>query len=254
MGTSACTMTSSTQPRPVPGIWGPYYSAMVPGLWLNEGGQSAAGAAIDQLLRHHPAYQEAVSLAQRNGRPLTGWLADRATRMGGAAKVPQLVGQLHVVPEFLGNRSPFADPQARALVAGLGMDNSIEALQALYLAGLVSLGYGVRQILAAQAAAGLKIKSIVVSGGAARLPIVRSLLADATGIPVVAGVAEEPVLLGAAMLGAIASGAVADAIQAMDKMSAAGPAYEPSQGSSAWHLKRFAAFEELQLAGRRLQD
>ena len=25
---------------------------MVPGLWLNEGGQSAAGAALDQLIRH----------------------------------------------------------------------------------------------------------------------------------------------------------------------------------------------------------
>src|SRR3569833_366070 len=43
-GTSSCTMTSTAEPAFVPGVWGPYYSAMVPGLWLNEGGQSAAGA------------------------------------------------------------------------------------------------------------------------------------------------------------------------------------------------------------------
>ncbi|MFY8099937.1 MAG: FGGY family pentulose kinase, partial [Allorhizobium sp.] len=52
-GTSSCTMTSTTEPVFVPGVWGPYYSAMVPGMWLNEGGQSAAGAAIDQLLAFH---------------------------------------------------------------------------------------------------------------------------------------------------------------------------------------------------------
>ena len=58
-GTSACTMCSTVEPAFVPGVWGPYYSAMVPGLWLNEGGQSAAGAAIAHLLAFHPASSEA---------------------------------------------------------------------------------------------------------------------------------------------------------------------------------------------------
>ncbi|MGO4830903.1 FGGY family pentulose kinase, partial [Rhizobiaceae sp. 2RAB30] len=64
-GTSSCTMTSTADPVFVPGVWGPYYSAMVPGMWLNEGGQSAAGAAIDQLLHFHPAAVEAAELAKR---------------------------------------------------------------------------------------------------------------------------------------------------------------------------------------------
>ncbi|GAB1440856.1 hypothetical protein MASR2M36_36410 [Providencia sp.] len=51
-GTSSCTMTTTKEPVFIPGVWGPYFSAMVPGMWLNEGGQSAAGAAIDQLLSH----------------------------------------------------------------------------------------------------------------------------------------------------------------------------------------------------------
>ena len=33
----------------VPGVWGPYYSAMVPGLWLNEGGQSATGKLVSSI-------------------------------------------------------------------------------------------------------------------------------------------------------------------------------------------------------------
>src|SRR6195952_3830915 len=39
-GTSACSMASSDRPVFVDGVWGPYYSAMIPGLWLTEGGQS----------------------------------------------------------------------------------------------------------------------------------------------------------------------------------------------------------------------
>ena len=36
----------SASPKFVPGVWGPYYSAMVPHFWSNEGGQSAAGQLV----------------------------------------------------------------------------------------------------------------------------------------------------------------------------------------------------------------
>lgn len=36
----------SEQPLFVPGVWGPCLSAMVPGMWLNEGGQSATGRLV----------------------------------------------------------------------------------------------------------------------------------------------------------------------------------------------------------------
>lgn len=39
----------------VPGVWGPYYSCMVPGLWGNEGGESCTGKLIDHIIQTHPA-------------------------------------------------------------------------------------------------------------------------------------------------------------------------------------------------------
>lgn len=45
-GTSTCHMAVSEAPCFVPGVWGPYFSAMVPQLWLNEGGQSASGKLV----------------------------------------------------------------------------------------------------------------------------------------------------------------------------------------------------------------
>src|SRR5438445_13719918 len=74
MGTSACIMATTSEPRFVPGVWGPYYSGMVPGFWLNEGGQSAAAAAIDHLIRSHPAYKEAVASGHAGGRAILGVL------------------------------------------------------------------------------------------------------------------------------------------------------------------------------------
>ncbi|MGH6913912.1 MAG: FGGY family carbohydrate kinase, partial [Geminicoccales bacterium] len=52
-GTSNCPMALSAEPRRVKGVWGPYYGAVAPGLWLNEGGQSATGALLDHILAWH---------------------------------------------------------------------------------------------------------------------------------------------------------------------------------------------------------
>ena len=37
MGTSACIMATTVEPCFVPGVWGPYYSGMVPGLLAQRG-------------------------------------------------------------------------------------------------------------------------------------------------------------------------------------------------------------------------
>lgn len=247
-GTSSCTMTSTREPVFIPGVWGPYYSAMVPGMWLNEGGQSAAGAAIDHLLTLHPYHGEASVLAKEKGLSLLAFLTELAVKKAGSASdAVRLALGLHVVPEFLGNRAPFADPEARAIIAGLGMEHDLDSLVALYVAGLCGIGYGLRQIIEVQAIAGASIEQIVISGGAGQSEFVRSVLADASGKPVIAPKTDEPVLLGAAILGAVATGAFATVQEAMMKLSAADKAYTPEAGNlQAIHDARYEAFKLLQ--------
>ena len=72
-------MSVSEQPRFVPGVWGPYFGAMLPGLWLNEAGQSATGALIDHVIASHPAVAE---LKKEVGRFRTCWLGVRSAAMG----------------------------------------------------------------------------------------------------------------------------------------------------------------------------
>lgn len=253
-GTSSCTMTSTTEPVFVPGVWGPYYAAMVPGLWLNEGGQSAAGAAIDQLLSFHPAAEEARGRAQASGKSLPAFLAEMATaQVETLSETVLAAGGLHVVPEFLGNRAPFADPHARAVIAGLGMERDLDSLVALYIAGLCGIGYGLRQIIETQAKHGAGVKRIVISGGAGSSPLVRQLLADACGLAVVAPLADEPVLLGSAILGSVAAGAFPDVKGAMQALSTIASVYEPCKDRiDELHDQRFEAFVKLQDVARAL--
>lgn len=247
-GTSSCTMTSTAEPVFVPGVWGPYYSAMVPGMWLNEGGQSAAGAAIDQLLAFHPAAGEARKMAADRDIPLPVLMVEAAcARIQDLSDAVGLAEGLHVVPEFLGNRAPFADPNARAVIAGLGMGRDFDGLVALYVAGLCGIGYGLRQIIETQARSGVTVERVVISGGAGASDLVRQVLADACGKPVVATRAEEPVLLGAAILGAVAGKAFGDMPAAMAAFNGISKTYEPAGGAvAAAHTTRFRRFRSLQ--------
>jgi len=247
-GTSACTMSSSDNEAFVPGVWGPYYSAMVPGLWLSEGGQSAAGEAIAQLVRFYPAYAETLAKAAEAGQHLLEYLLEHIADVVDQPSDSMLLAKDKiVVPEFLGNRAPFADPSAKAIISGLDADVSTESLIGLYVAGITGLGYGLRQILKVQTVAGIDPKLVVISGGAGEHPIVKQLLADAAGIPIAEPSAAEPVLLGSAMLGAVASGVKQSVQQAMTDMSSLGRVYAPSSGDIAQrHLLRFQAFEALQ--------
>jgi len=56
-------MAVSKEARFIKGVWGPYYSAMIPGMWLTEGGQSATGALIDHVLQSHARYAELSAAA-----------------------------------------------------------------------------------------------------------------------------------------------------------------------------------------------
>src|SRR5437868_2126318 len=93
MGTSACIMATTKQPCFVPGVWGPYYSGMVPDFWLNEGGQSAAGAAIDHLLKSHPGHPEASAAARSEGVDLIEHLERRIIARAGDASRAALLAR-----------------------------------------------------------------------------------------------------------------------------------------------------------------
>ena len=254
-GTSSCHMAVSLAPRFVPGVWGPYFSAMLPGMWLNEGGQSATGSLLDHVVQGHAA--SAAVARQAGSGTAYDVLNDRLAALASGESVPaSLTRGLHVLPYFHGNRSPRADATLRGMVSGLSLSQTEDDLALLYLATVQGIAYGTRHIIAACNAQGYAIDTILACGGLSKNPVFLREHADATGCAVALPEEPDAVLLGAAILGAVAAGAYADIPAAMAAMTRAHIAIAPSGGATkAFHDAKYAVFQRMyddQLAYRAL--
>jgi FGGY-family pentulose kinase len=233
-GTSTCHMAVSRAPTFIRGVWGPYFSAMVPGLWLTEGGQSATGALIDHVIGVHARGAELAEEARREGTTPQALLNRRLEAMAAGAPFPAAITRgLHVLADHHGNRSPRADPTLRGMVSGLRLSDSIGELALLYLATIQAIALGTRHILEAMNAEGYRIRTIFASGGDTKNPVFVREHADATGCEVVLPAEPEAVLLGAAILGAVASGDQPSVLAAMAAMNRAGRTIAPAGDPTA---------------------
>ncbi|MGE9292730.1 MAG: FGGY-family carbohydrate kinase, partial [Puniceicoccales bacterium] len=163
-GTSSCHMVVSAEKRPIPGVWGPYYSAMVPGLWLNEGGQSAVGALIDHVIFNHGATETMMQASREAGLTPYEILNQRLTELAQDGPVHVLTKNLHVCPYFHGNRSPRANPHLLGMISGLQLSATLDDLARLYLATVQAIAYGTRHIIEAMNASGYAIDTLVCCG------------------------------------------------------------------------------------------
>lgn len=244
-GTSACHMAVSPEARYIDGVWGPYYSAMVPGMWLTEGGQSAVGALVDHIVFNHGATAEAKTLAEETGVTIYEVLNQRLEKLAEGRSIGELTAALHVCPYFHGNRSPRANPHLVGMVSGLKLSASLDDLALLYLATIQAIAYGTRHIIEALNEKGYSINTIVACGGGTKNPVFLQQHADITGCRIVLPEEQEAVLLGSAMLGATAAGAFATLQEAMQAMSGAEGIIEPDAALRAFHQKKYAVFHKL---------
>ncbi len=252
-GTSSCHMAVSPEPRFIKGIWGPYFSAMIPGLWLTEGGQSATGALIDHVVFSHAAAAGLNAEAQKQGRTIYELLNERldalaaeARAAGGIAHPGELTRDLHVQPDFHGNRSPRANPTLRGVVSGLTLSATADDLALQYLAAIQAVAYGTRHIIEEMNKRGYAIGTLFVCGGGTKNPVFLREHADITGCRLVLPKEPEAVLLGAAVLGAAASGVHSSLVAAMSAMNVAGQSIVPARGRiAAYHERKYAVFHRM---------
>jgi FGGY-family pentulose kinase len=246
-GTSTCHMAVSALPRFVPGVWGPYFSAMVPGMWLTEGGQSATGALLDFTVRAHARGAELAREAAAKGTSVYAILNEHLATLAKSSAFPgELTKDVHVLPDHHGNRSPRADPSLRGMISGLSLDDSVDALAVLYMATVQALAHGTRHVLDALRAQGYPTTTLLACGGDTKNPLFLREHADVTGCRIVLPAEPEAVLLGSAMLGAVAAGDRATLVEAMGMMSRAGSVVEPAKGAvAAYHDAKHAVFQRM---------
>lgn len=256
-GTSSCHMAVSADPRFIRGIWGPYSSAMIPGFWLTEGGQSATGALIDHVINSHPAVGELRREATKAKKTIYEILNERLERLTASLSFPAaLTEDFHIQPDFHGNRSPRANPTLKGMVAGLTLSADADDLARQYLAAIQAVAYGTRHILEEMNRKGYAISSVLICGGGTKNPVFLREHADITGCRLVLPKEPEAVLLGSAVLGAVAAGQYRTVLAAMNSMNIAGDIVEPSRGQvAAYHERKYRVFQRMHfdfLAYRRI--
>jgi FGGY-family pentulose kinase len=246
-GTSSCHMAVSREPRFIDGVWGPYLSAMIPELWLTEGGQSATGALVDHVIFSHARSADLQRQAKSNGNTVYELLNERLSELSSDVEFPaQLTRELHVLPYFHGNRSPRADASLRGMISGLRLSDSIDELSLLYLATIQAVAHGTRHIIDTLNDSGFAIDTIFACGGGTKNPVFLREHADITGCRIVLPEEPEAVLLGSAILGAVAAGAYDSVLDAMAAMNRAGERIEPSGGEvKRYHDAKHAVFHRM---------
>jgi ribulose kinase len=214
-------------------------------MWANEGGQSAAGALIDAVIARHAASGELRLDAEKNRQSIYALLEERLGSLG--EETAFLTRNRHVQPDFHGNRSPLAEPWRHGAIDGLSLEAGVDDLALDYLATLQALAYGTRHIIEEMRATGMAIDTLVVSGGLARNGLFLRENADATGCTLLVPATAEPVLLGSAMMGAVASGASPHLPAAMAAMSGDGSEILPRGGDiKAFHDRKYEIMRRMQ--------
>jgi FGGY-family pentulose kinase len=230
-GTSSCHMAVSREAKFIPGVWGPYYSAMIPGMWLTEGGQSATGALVDHVIFAHARAADLQQESKSSGKSVYELLNERLDRLAAKTDFPaSLTRELHVLPYFHGNRSPRADATLRGMVSGLTLGDTADDLALLYLATIQAIAHGTRHIIDTLNREGYQIDTVFACGGGTKNPVFLREHADITGCTLILPHEPEAVLLGAAILGAVASGDFETVLAAMAAMNGAGETIQPPGG------------------------
>ncbi len=246
-GTSTGHMAISREPRFIGGVWGPYYSAVLPEYWLNEGGQSATGALIDHIIQSHPCYATLLDQAKSQDKTIYEVLNALLRKMAGEPEnIAFLTRDIHILPYFHGNRSPRANPTLTGAITGLKLSRTPEDMALQYLATIQAIALGTRHIIETMNQSGYAIDTIMASGGGTKNPIFVQEHANATGCAMLLPEESEAMLLGSAMMSTVAAGVFDGFPEAMSAMSRTGKTVTPQTNRiKQYYDRKYRVFHEM---------
>lgn len=246
-GTSTCHLAMSADPVFVSGVWGPYRDTIIPGYWMAEGGQSATGELLKHVIETHPAFNQALSIAESYHKNIYEYLNEHLKEMKTEQKAPSisyLARHFFFYGDLWGNRSPIADSEMSGSIIGLSSDKSVSGLAIYYYATMEFIALQTKQIVETMNEAGHSLSSIFMSGSQCQNDILVSLIASACGMPVVipryihAAVCHGAAMLGAKAASADEQGKTEDLWDIMDRMSKPGKKVVPSVDGQELSLLR----------------
>jgi FGGY-family pentulose kinase len=190
------------------GMFGAYTDAVIPGLYVVEGGQISTGSVVrwfrDSFCGGYT--QQARDLG-----------SDAYTLLNeDAAKLPPGSQGLIVLDYWQGNRTPHVDPEARGMMWGFTLAHTPAHV---FRAIIEGIAYGTETILRTFRQYDYEVRELIATGGPTKSKLWMQIHADVSNVPITLTEAgDSAALLGSAALAAVAAGvypSAHDAAQAM---------------------------------------
>ena len=178
------------------GVFGAYTDAILPGLYLVEGGQISTGSVVRWFRDHFAtAYTQRAAAAGTDAYTLLTQDAE---------KLPPGSDGLIALDYWQGNRTPYVDPEARGMIWGFTLAHTPAHV---YRAIIEGICYGTEHIFRTFRQHGYAVQEVVATGGPTKSAFWMQMHADISNIPITLTEAgESAALLGCAALAAVGAG------------------------------------------------
>jgi ribulose kinase len=242
-GSSHLQLAQAPGPAAPDGLFGGFPDAVVPDMWMLEGGQVSTGS-IARWFRKLLEVGGDVSYAT----------LDRL-----AAEVAPGADGLVLLDYWQGNRTPHTDARARGALWGMTLHHGPGHLWRAILEGV---GYGTASVIDAMRSAGVEGDEVRICGGACNSELWLQIHADTAGIPLVVPEVTAAAALGSAVTAAVTAGwfpTLPDASEAMVRIARTIEPDPTTAETYAFYRERYGATyaalaDEMHLVSDRVSD
>ncbi len=225
LGSSSWVSVAADEPLHDPQMRSMTFNHVLPGRYVPTATMQAGGASLEWVI-------DLLEPAQD----------DRYTRLlAEAADVSASEDGLYFLPHLLGERSPYWNPAARAVFAGLGRHHGPAHLTRAVLEGVA---FNLYTGLLAFAENGISIDAVDAIGGAANSELLLRVFADVWGVPVSRrSLVDEATAIGAAIVGGVGVGIFED-FAVSGRFSHELDSQAPDAGRHERYRREYALFME----------
>lgn len=207
----------------------------VPGAWCVFGCMLAAGGSLQWFRNQFGQVEIAQAARKKNVDPYDLLIAQ-------AEKAPPAVEGLFFLPYLTGERTPHADPYARACFVGITARTDRAAMIRAVLEGIT---FGMKDQVQIMRQMGVRVAQVRPSGGGARSAFWRQLQADMYDAKIVTVNVTEGSALGAAILAAVGTGAYKSVARACRQIVKPLEVLKPSRKRVQLYNRHHKLFGEL---------
>jgi xylulokinase len=211
-----------------------FFCHSVPNLWYLMGCMLSAGNSL-RWYRDHLAQAEVAEARQKGCDPYEILTAE-------AEKAPVGSEGLIFQPYLMGERSPHGDPDARGTFVGLTARHTRGHLVRAIIEGV---SFGMAEMLSIMRELGVPAERVRATGGGAKSPLWRQILADTLGASVEMIASDEGPALGAALIAGVGSGVYSDFKEATRTAVKTKGVVEPIKVNQAIYEEYFEIYRAL---------